>query len=88
MSAYAAGPEHVARARISELEERKGLHENCGAPPLTIAEQSHLRGLRTLFPKVLPPPDRYDNLTEWQFPGLAELLASESASDLRPETHA
>ena len=79
MSAYAASPENMARARIAKLEERDRLNKTCGAPPLSIAEQSELRGLRSLFPKELPPPTRDDDTVHSQFPALSELVASEGA---------
>jgi hypothetical protein len=81
MSAYVASPENIARARIANLEERDRLNKNCGGPPLSIAEQSELRGLKTLFPKELPPPANFDDMVEWKFPGLCELVASDSAGE-------
>jgi hypothetical protein len=83
MSLYAASPENMARARIAELEERDRLNK-CGAPPLSIAEQSELRGLKTLFPKVLLPPANFDDMVEWKYPALCELIASERADVARP----
>ena len=70
---YTSRPEVLARDRIEELEKRQRLARNGGAPALSLQEKSCLRGLRTLFPKELPPPlpdhmaeDRYDLLpAEW-----------------------
>ena len=70
---YISRPEVLARDRIKELEKRQRLARNGGAPSLSLKEKSSLRGLRTLFPKELPPPlpdhmaeDRYDLLpAEW-----------------------
>ena len=80
MSAYAASPENTARARIAKLEERDRLNQG-GGPPLSIVEQSQLRGLKTLFPKELPPPTNFDDMVEWKFPALCALVASESAGE-------
>lgn len=80
MSAYAASPENTARARIAKLEERDRLNQG-GGPPLSIVEQSQLRGLKTLFPKELPPPTNFDDMVEWKFPALCALVASDSAGE-------
>ena len=50
---YGSRPEVSARARIAELEKRERLARVAAIPPLTLQEQSCLRGLRTLFPKEL-----------------------------------
>jgi hypothetical protein len=50
---YRSRPEAIARARIAELEKRERLARAAATLPLTLQEQSCLRGLRTLFPKEL-----------------------------------
>lgn len=53
LSALAAGPENQARVRRKELERRRRVSLG-GGPPLSLAEESELRGLTTLYPKMLP----------------------------------
>jgi hypothetical protein len=53
LSALAAGPENQARVRGKELERRRRVSLG-GGPPLSLAEESELRGLTTLYPKMLP----------------------------------
>jgi hypothetical protein len=64
---YRARPEAIARARIAKLEERERLARVAVLPPLTLHEQSCLRGLRTLFPKELVhlSNDVADDLFGW-----------------------
>ena len=78
ITAYAARREVAARARISDLDQR--LHNNCAGPPLSIVEQSHLRGLRTLYPRELPPPIRDDSVFKSAFLALCELVAAEAVA--------
>jgi hypothetical protein len=69
MLTYQLRPEAMARKRIAELEMRGRLARDAGAPPLNLQEESCLRGLRTLFPKQLPPP-LPDYMAEAVFDGL------------------
>ena len=71
---------HGASPHMPRLEERDRLNQG-GGPPLSIVEQSQLRGLKTLFPKELPPPTNFDDMVEWKFPALCALVASDSAGE-------
>jgi len=66
---FTYGPEVAACARAKLLREKKRAADGGFGPPFTLAEESELRGLTTLYPKPLPPARDGDSLAEF-FPAL------------------